>query len=214
MTHKQHLPSKLEEFVTVFAGALGLSILFLFALSAFVNNLHQSDTTGAHGPVIASTSPHKPGKIDGGKNTQETHDTMAGKPSDKPAGKPPVVMVSIGKMLAKGDAKKGAKVAKKCFACHSFDKGGKNKVGPNLYAIVGKNIGAAKGYKYSPAMIKYAGKSGNWKYANLVAFLKKPKSIVKKTKMAFAGLKKEKDMANLIAYLRGNASTPVPLPTH
>ncbi len=214
MTHKQHLPSKFEEFVPIAAGALGFSILFLFGLSAFVNNLFHPEAGTAHQPMIATTSPQVPGASDTAKNTQDTHDNVAGNTTSTPAAKPPATTVSIGQMLASGNAKKGAKVAKKCFACHSFDKGGKNKVGPNLYAIVGKNIGAAKGFKYSPAMKKYAGKSGSWKYANLVAFLKKPKSVVKKTKMAFAGLKKEKDMANLIAYLRTNASTPVPLPTH
>ncbi len=214
MKHKQHLPSKFEEFVPIAAGALGFSILFLFGLSAFVNNLFQPEAGSAHQPMIATTAPHKPAASDSGKNTQNTHDNVAGSTTSKPVAKPPSAIVSIGQILAKGDAKKGAKVAKKCFACHSFDKGGKNKVGPNLYAIVGKNIGTTKGFKYSSAMVKYAGKTGSWKYANLMAFLKKPKSVVKKTKMAFAGLKKEKDLANLIAYLRGNASTPVPLPTH
>ncbi len=204
MTHKPHLPSKFEEFVTVFAGALGFSILFLFALSAFVNTLfHTQVAPAAHSPMIAATP-----SLQAGKKTEKTPDNKTLKPAEKP----PVAMVSIGQMLAKGDAKKGAKVAKKCFACHSFDKGGKNKVGPNLYAIVDKKIGAAKGFKYSRPMLKYADKSGNWQYANLLAFLKKPKSVVPKTKMAFAGLKKDKDLANLTAYMRGNASTPVPLP--
>ncbi len=214
MTHKQHLPSKFEEFVTLFAGALGFSILFLFALSAFVNNLYQSEADTGHSPMTASTSPQMPGKNSTGKNTQETHDSVAGNTASTPSAKPPASTIPIGQMLATGDQKKGAKVAKKCMACHSFDKGGKNKVGPNLYAIVGKKIGTTKGYKYSSAVIKYAGKSDKWQYANLVAFLKKPKSVVPKTKMAFAGIRKDKDMANLIAFLRSNASTPVPLPTH
>lgn len=202
MAHKHSLPSKLEEFVTVFAGALGFSILFLFALSSFVNNLYHRDSGSEHGQMAATT----PGEMP--KSTPETHGTQAAKPTDAPK----VASVSIGEMLASGNADKGAKVAKKCLACHSFDKGGKNKVGPNLYGIVGKNVGVTKGFKYSKAMKNYAGKNKNWEYANLVTFLKKPKKAVPKTKMAFAGLKKDKDLSNLIAYLRTNAETPVPLP--
>jgi len=95
-----------------------------------------------------------------------------------------------------GDAAKGAKVFKKCAACHSFTK---NKFGPNLAGIYGKPAASVKGYKYSKAM-----KAANitWNDENLDKFLKKPKKFIKKTKMSFGGLKKEKDRKNVIAYMK------------
>lgn len=101
--------------------------------------------------------------------------------------------------LAEGDAAKGEKVFKKCKACHTIEQGGKNKIGPNLFDIVGKKSAAVEGYKYSKAMKKA---DLTWDDATLSEYLKKPKAFVKGTKMSFAGLKKESDRENLIAYLK------------
>ena len=115
----------------------------------------------------------------------------------------------IAALLAAADAEAGAKLSKKCAACHSFDNGGKNKVGPNLWDIVGKAIAGGEGYKYSGAL---AGLGGEWTYDRLDAFLTKPKDFAAGTKMSFAGLKKAEDRANLIAFLRGRSDDPKPLP--
>lgn len=101
--------------------------------------------------------------------------------------------------FAEGDAVKGKKVFKKCKACHTVDQGGKNLVGPNLFGIVGAPAAQKEGYKYSAAMID----SGlTWDDATLDLYLKKPKALVKKTKMTFVGLKKDKHRDNVIAYLK------------
>lgn len=105
-----------------------------------------------------------------------------------------------------GDVEKGKKVFNKCKACHGIDEGGKNKLGPNLWNIVGAPIAAVDGYKYSKALVAYAEEAGNWNEENLDAWLKKPKDLVRKTKMIFPGLKKEADRANLIAYLKANGT--------
>ena len=115
---------------------------------------------------------------------------------------------SLGAILAAGDAEAGKKVAKKCAACHSFDKGGKAKIGPNLYNIPGKDIASAD-FKFSAAL---AGIEGNWSYENLDAFLSSPKTFAKGTKMSFAGLKKATARADMIAYLRQSADSPPALP--
>ena len=105
-----------------------------------------------------------------------------------------------------GDAEKGKKVFNKCKACHGIDEGGKNKLGPNLWNMVGAAIAAVDGYKYSKALLAYAGEAGNWNEENLDSWLKKPKDLVRKTKMIFPGLKKEADRADLIAYLKENGN--------
>ncbi len=116
----------------------------------------------------------------------------------------------LGAQIAAVDPAAGKKVARKCTACHSFDSGGKNKVGPNLYGIIGKPIASAEGYKYSSAM---KGKSSEaWSYDNLAAYLANPKKWLPGTKMSFAGLKKEDDIAAILAYLRENHDSPPPLP--
>ena len=115
----------------------------------------------------------------------------------------------IAALLAAADMDAGAKVSKKCAACHSFDKGGRNKVGPNLWDIVGKAVASGEGYKYSNAL---AGLGGEWTYDNLDAFLAKPKEFAAGTKMSFAGIKDAEDRADLIAFLRGLSDDPKPLP--
>jgi cytochrome c len=97
-----------------------------------------------------------------------------------------------------GDAAAGEKVFRKCKSCHYVDQE-KNKTGPHLVNIVGRAAGAVDGFKYSSAM-KESGLT--WDEATLTEFLKKPKAYLKGTKMAFAGIRKDEDLANLIAYLK------------
>lgn len=114
-------------------------------------------------------------------------------------------------LLASADIGAGEKVFKKCSGCHTVEDGGANKVGPALYDIVNRAVGAADGFSYSGPMKAFAdGKA--WDYETLNAFLWKPKEIVKGTSMGFGGLKKVEDRANLIAYLRGQAASPAELP--
>jgi cytochrome c len=100
--------------------------------------------------------------------------------------------------FAEGDVAKGKKVFKKCKSCHTVEQGGKNKIGPNLFNVVGRSSASVEGFKYSKAM-KASGLT--WDAATLDSFLKKPKKFLKGTKMSFAGVKKEKQRVNLIAYL-------------
>lgn len=115
----------------------------------------------------------------------------------------------VAPLLASADPAAGEKLSKRCTACHSFDKGGANKVGPALYGVVGADIGAHDGFSYSSAM---AEKEGNWDYAALNEFLANPKGYIPGTKMNFPGFKKVEDRAAIIAYLRAQSDNPAPLP--
>lgn len=113
-------------------------------------------------------------------------------------------------MLSAADAAAGGeKTFKKCKACHSTEKGGKNRVGPNLWDIVGKAKAGAAGFRYSGAL---KGLGGEWSYQDLDAFLAAPKAFAKGTKMSFKGLKKAKERAAVIVYLRSLSDQPKPLP--
>ena len=109
-------------------------------------------------------------------------------------------------LFASVSSEDGKKVFTKCAACHSISKGGANKIGPALWGVIGRKAGAVSDYKYSKALLAYAGEAGNWNEENLDAWLKKPKDLVRKTKMKFPGLKKEADRADLIAYLKENGN--------
>ena len=117
--------------------------------------------------------------------------------------------VDISALLALGTVEHGQKVFKKCSACHSIKKGGRNNIGPALYNVLGRNMGALEDYKYSKALIAF-GK--DWTFEEMNNFLIKPTSYIKGTKMAFAGLKKEKDRASVILYMNVNADSPLDLP--
>ena len=120
-----------------------------------------------------------------------------------------VEAVDIKALLAMGDLAHGEKVFKKCTACHMIAAGGKNMIGPNLWSVIGRQAGVVSEYKYSKAMIAY-GKE--WTFEEMNSYLIKPQAYVKGTKMAFAGLRKEKDRASVILYMNSKSDSPKALP--
>ena len=128
--------------------------------------------------------------------------------SSKPESKV-VEIVDIKSLLALGDLTHGEKIFKKCSACHQIASGGKNMIGPNLWNIIGRTAGSVSDYKYSKAMVAY-GKE--WNFEEMNSYLIKPQAYVKGTKMAFAGLRKEKDRASVILFMNSKSSNPKPLP--
>ena len=117
--------------------------------------------------------------------------------------------VDISALLAMGDVDRGQNVFKKCSACHSVKKGGKNKIGPALYSVLGRDVATLADYKYSKALLAFR---KTWTFEEMNGFLTKPQAYIKGTKMAFAGLKKEKDRASVILFMNQNSDNPLPLP--
>ena len=111
-------------------------------------------------------------------------------------------------LFASTNSSEGAKIFKKCAACHSIAEGGANKIGPALWGVLGRKAGSVSGYKYSKAMVQH-GKI--WSFEEMNGFLIKPKDWVKGTKMSFAGLKNEKNRASVILYMNENTNSPLPL---
>ena len=118
-------------------------------------------------------------------------------------------VVDIKQLLAMGDLAHGEKVFKKCSACHMIAASGKNMIGPNLWNVIGRTAGSVNDYKYSKAMVAY-GKE--WSFEEMNSYLIKPQAYIKGTKMAFAGLRKEKDRASVILYMNSKGDSPKPLP--
>ena len=175
-------------------GAILLATLTLTAIGLIGNALIGGG--GHEAPKSAASAPEK--------------EPAPAKAAPMPAKtKPKAAVPSAVALVAAADVARGAKLFRKCAACHTTNKGDKNKLGPNLWNIVNGGLGQAAGFRYSAAL---TGKGGNWSYDSLDAFLTKPKAYIPGTKMAFAGLKKMRDRADLIAFLRSLSDSPAPLP--
>ncbi len=118
-------------------------------------------------------------------------------------------VVDISKLMAMGDFDHGKKVFKKCAACHSINKGGNNKIGPKLWNVMFRPVGAVSDYKYSKALANY---KKEWSWEEMNGFLIKPSKWISNNKMGFAGLKSEKDRASVILYLNQSSDSPRDLP--
>ena len=119
------------------------------------------------------------------------------------------IIEPISALLATASLVRGEKIYKKCGTCHNYEKGSKSKIGPSLWDIINRLKASSESFTYSNALAEFG---GNWTYEELNNFLYKPKEYIKGTKMNFAGLKKAKDRADLIMWLRQQSDNPVPLP--
>jgi cytochrome c len=169
-------------------GAILGTCLFLMALSI---------TAGA---VFSPVNPAKPG----------FEIAVAEAPPSGEAPAAPAAPEPLEKIIANASVERGATVAKQCGVCHDFTKGGPNKIGPNLYGIVGRARATQPGFNYSAAM---KAKGGTWTYDDLYTYLANPKAFVPGNNMAFAGLSKDTQRADVIDYLHTLSDNPQPLPT-
>jgi cytochrome c len=144
------------------------------------------------------------------KEAAEAGQQTAAVEQGAPAGAAPAgAAAGVVALLGHADAAAGEKDAKKCAVCHSFEESGPAKIGPPLWGVVGRDIASVADFSYSAAL---TGKEGAWDYQNLDAFLSEPRGWAPGTKMAFAGLKKPEERADVILYLRSLSSAPAPLP--
>lgn len=175
---------------TLYAGAFLAVAVMVMTFSIISDGLFHSEVPETFGYEIAEAEGSAPAGGDSG-------------PAEIPA---------IAPLLASADAVAGEKVFKKCAACHNVADGAANKVGPNLWSILGAQPAQVADFKYSSAMTEYGATGEPWSFESLNKFILKPKTYIKGTSMGFAGLSKEQDRANLFAYLNQQAATQLPYP--
>lgn len=183
----------MNSYVNMGVGALLGTVFVLMSVSIASEGIFHSATPEKEGFVIAAA--------EGGAEAE-----------GEAGGAAEATAVPIATLLASADAAAGEAVFKKCAACHSGDKGGPNKVGPGLWNIINHPVATHEGFSYSAGMKTFAEGGKVWDYEHLNHFLAGPKKYVAGTAMGFAGLKKDDERANLIAYLRTLSDSPAPLP--
>lgn len=171
------------------AGAVLGTALVVFGLKELAGEIYHSEAPEKPGFVIEVAEAATGGEATGGGE---------------------VAAVSLGTLLASADATKGAAAAKACAACHVFTKGGPNKVGPNLWDVVGRNHAAVEGFAYSDSLKAKAGEP--WTFEALNEFIAAPKAVIPGTKMVFGGVKRDQARADLLAYLATLSDAPKPFP--
>ena len=158
---------------------------------------------GHFGDLIIDTDHHEQ------KETAYKIDVEEVTSSDDVAVKKEEVIEPISALLTSASLENGEKLFKKCATCHNYEKGSANKVGPQLWNLINRPKANVEGFAYSKALAEYG---GEWGYEELAEFLYKPKKYIKGTKMNFAGLKKVKDRADIVYFLREQSDSPIPLP--
>jgi cytochrome c len=180
----------MNPYVNMAVGALLATVFVLMSVSIASEGIFHSPAPEKEGfAIVAAEEP------------------AAGEAAEAPAAVP------VGQLMASADATAGANVFKKCQSCHSIEKGGPNKVGPDLWDLVNRPIATHGGFSYSAALKEFSnGGQETWTFDHLNHFLAAPRAYVKGTAMGFAGLKNDQERANLLAYIREQADNPVPLP--
>jgi cytochrome c len=155
----------------------------------------------ATGMIFEVPMPLKPGYVVHGVPTA-TEASSSGQPAEEP-------LPDFGTVLKTADVAKGQQVSQRCQQCHDLSKGGPDKIGPNLWGVVGRPRASRSSFSYSSAM---ASSHAPWTFENLFRYLKSPQAMVPGTKMTFAGLPSAQDRIDLIGWLRTQSDSPVPIP--